>query len=70
MTDQEKLAVAMGALEALEPYARRCVEACEENGDGYTRRWFVAWQQSLMVIRALGQIRGELPVEQIERKAQ
>ena len=38
---------------------RACLERCQERGEDYTRRWFVAWQQSNMVMKALDTIRAD-----------
>jgi hypothetical protein len=39
-------------IEALEPYARRLLEAAEKEGESYQRRWSLAIQQAMLVCRA------------------
>ena len=58
MTDSEKLTVALEALEALEPTAHRFLERREAEDARYQERWFLAWQQAGIVVRALDEIRG------------
>jgi len=58
MNDSEMLAIARGALEALELYARHLLALWETQNLRYQNRWFLAWQQANIVVNALDAIRG------------
>ena len=44
--------LAMRAIEALEPYARRLLEEEAAKGEAYQRKWFLAIQQARLVCAA------------------
>lgn len=54
--------LALRAIEALEPYARRLIEQAERKGPAYRTRWFLALQQAELVIAAYD-APGELTAE-------
>lgn len=44
--------LALRAIEALEPYARRLIEQAEREGPAYEKQWFLALQQAELVVAA------------------